>query len=247
MKQITIFLATLLLVVGSLSAQVATASPQPANDSVSHLNPTFPQWSIGAAVGLDLNVPVAGVAYMNEVSYVPQFGFGFALSVAYRPCKWFAVRSGLNLMDKNYFYMHKVTLDENDGTLGTLTSCKYLDLPVMADFSIGKKVRWHFLLGGYVGYWLSGHRMGTSFPLLNVDFSGFVDEPYPFNSVRDNRFDAGLIYGPALSITCSRRVDINIELLFLHGLTDVQKNYMMQLNPHYNTTALLQTGVTFKL
>lgn len=245
MKHRIIIFAVLLLAGGCLSAQNTESTAIPDNNGST--TASFSKWSVGATVGVDINVPIVGVAYMTDVEYGPRLGFGYGLNVAYRPFKWLAIRSGLNLLDKDYAFTHTISLGENQATLVNLTSCKYLDLPVMADFSVGKKVRWHLLFGGYIGYWLSGSRMGNTIPLMIVNDPGLVTEDYPFNSVRDNRFDAGLIYGPAMSIACSRVVDINIELLFFHGLTDVQKNYMMQLNPHYNTTTLLQAGVTFNL
>ena len=242
-----LFLA-FLIGAGCLSAQNVNASvAAPVDGDTDPLVTTFPQWAVGATIFADINSPSVGVAYMKDVTYGPQLGWGYAPNVAYRPNKWFAVRSGLYMMDKNYSFLHTLNMMEDSPTTGTNIKCKYLDMPLMVDFSVGRKVRWHLFLGGYVGYWMSGRRSGSAIPLSVSEYSGLVDEDYPFNSIRDNRFDAGLIYGPGMSIACSRFVDINIELLFFYGLTDVQKDYMMQLNPHYNTTTLLQAGVTFNL
>ena len=69
----------------------------------------------------------------------------------------------------------------------------YLQLPLMADFSVGSEVvRLHLMLGGYAGYWLSQCRTGyvyksTDDPTPNRGYDlSFVNEGY------DNRFDAGV-------------------------------------------------------
>ena len=246
MKHRIIIFAVLLLAGGCLSAQNnGTAAAKADGDTLAA--PTFPRWSIGAGIGLNINVPDVETAYMTNVVYNPSFGLGANLSVAYQPYKWLAVRSGIHFVPKNYTYLHSITVENQEGSLGSNTNCNYLDVPVMADFSIGGKVRWHLFLGGYVGYWLNGNRNGAAIPLGNRNDDGSFAENYVFNSTRDNRFDAGIIYGTGLGIACSRVVDINIDLLNLYGLTDVQKNYMMQLNPHYNTTFVLQAGVTINL
>lgn len=246
MKHRIIIFAVFLLAGGCLSAQNnGTAAAKADGDTLAA--PTFPRWSVGAGIGLNINVPDVETAYMTNVAYIPSFGLGANLSVAYQPYKWLAVRSGIHFIPKNYAYHHSITVENENAILGCNSNCNYLDVPVMADFSIGGKVRWHLFLGGYVGFWLNGSRNGVAIPLGNRNNDGSYAEDYVFNSTRDNRFDAGIIFGTGLGIACSRVVDINIDLLNLYGLTDVQKNYMMQLNPHYNTTFVLQAGVTINL
>ena len=214
MKHYFLLITALLLAGGCLSAQNnGTAAAKADGDTLAA--PTFPRWSVGAGIGLNINVPDVETAYMTNVAYNPSFGLGANLSVAYQPYKWLAVRSGIHFVPKNYTYLHSITVENQEGSVGSNT--------------------------------LNGNRNGAAIPLGNRNDDGSFAENYVFNSTRDNRFDAGIIFGTGLGIACSRVVDINIDLLNLYGLTDVQKNYMRQLNPHYNTTFVLQTGVTINL
>ena len=247
MKQRILIFTALLFACGCLTAQGKGAAAATADGDTVAV-PTFPCWSVGAGIGLNLNIPDVEMAYMTDAVYDPAFGLGGSLDVAYRPFTWLAVHSGIHFIPKNYTYLHTATVGDQTGAVGVnSTTCNYLDVPLMADLSIGRKVKWHLFFGGYIGFWLNGKRSGATIPLLNSDNDASFSEDYVFNSTRDNRFDAGVIFGTGLSIACSRVVDINIGFLNLYGVTDVQKNYMMQLNPHYNTTIVLQAGVSFNL
>ena len=103
--------------------------------------------------------------------------------------------------------------------------------------------------GGYGGWWLSGRREGQS---LSVSYlitgnqdDTFFDEEYKFNDSRDNRFDAGIVYGFAAQCTIAKKVELSAEMRWYYGLTDVQKNYMTNLNPRYNTTRVIQFGAAY--
>jgi hypothetical protein len=203
-------------------------------------------WYVGLMVGGSSNTLDVKKTIFNGLWYSAR-GLNVEARVGYQFNEWFGIRSGVELVSKNYATKLTVDYAGVSNKYQTYHQNQYLQLPLMADFSIGGKVRWHLFLGGYVGFWLNGSRNGVAIPLGNRNNDGSYAEDYVFNSTRDNRFDAGIIFGTGLGIACSRVVDINIDLLNLYGLTDVQKNYMRQLNPHYNTTFVLQAGVTINL
>ena len=101
-----------------------------------------------------------------------------------------------------------------------------------------------FFLGGYLGYWINGHIIGSEIPFLSLNDEG-VNNDYEFDSRRDNRFEAGLAYGLGLAIPLSNRLEMDIDLITHYGLTDMQKKYMRQQNPRYNTTTMLQLGLAY--
>ena len=244
MKKFYTFLL-LALCAGGMAAQQESGglSGQSGQDGVEAV-PFNPKWAVGVGLSANFNFHDGGTAFMKDVEYNPFMGAGFSINATYRLYKWLAFRTGAIIMMKNYQWSNTVVINENSVTLTTLNLNNYVNFPVMADLSIGKKVRWHLFLGAYAGYWSRGHRLGVAIPLIVVD-EAIVDEEYAFDSRRDNRFDAGLVYGIGMSIPCSKRIEIDIEALTHYGLTDVQKKYMRQQNARYNTTTMLQLGVAY--
>ena len=101
MRKTILFLAILAICGGSAFSQ--TTEPITNNTD----NPTNSQWTIGASVGVTLNVHDAGVGYMKAFSYTPYFGIGADLKVRYNVTNWLACRSGFYIMGKNYVLMHE--------------------------------------------------------------------------------------------------------------------------------------------
>ena len=184
---------------------------------------------------------------MKSLSYGSFIGGSYGVNVRYNPYRWLSFRVGAQRVAKNYSVTR--TLPGEDGetpTYGSLIYNTFWDVPVWADLSIGRKVRWHLFLGAYVGFWSKSSVKGTALPLSTVDLDLSFNESYTFDNTRDNRFDAGLNYGLGLSIPCSQHFGIDVEALWYYGLTDLQKPYMRELNPMYNTTILLQVGANYR-
>lgn len=245
----TLILAVALLTAVAASAQEAT---QPESDGTfrSSLLPSKAQapWSIGLYGGMTHNTHVVDMSYAEGMEYSAGSGLALGLTAAYHPTGWLALRAEPALVQKNY------RLDRNNRYVNfayTESTNNYLTLPVEAVLSLGRTFRVSGIVGLYGGYWLSGHRQGQS---LSVSYlvSGdeadtFFDENYTFNSQRDRRFDAGLSYGIALACTIFQRLDLSVELHYYYGLTDVQKSYMSQQNPRYNTTRAIRAGLSYWL
>lgn len=251
MKKNYLLLLTLLAVSTGLSAQTSNTNVNKKSGDATASETINGKWTIGVDVGATVTNHDASTAYMKTYSYVPQLGTSFGVDVRYQPYKWLAFRTGIHRIAKNYAFVQVDSININNvievAGRGELAKNWYLDVPFMADLSIGNKVRYHLFLGGYVGYWYGGSRNGNAQPLMTDRAMYLYDESYTFDKARDNRFEAGLAYGLGLSIPCSAHFGIDVNMHMYYGLTDTQKNNTRQHIPHYNTTFLLQVGATYTL
>lgn len=145
-------------------------------------------------------------------------GFSLSIPAGYQFCEWFGIRSGLTLLSKSY----ATDLVLNQQAYGTTYRDLYLQLPVMADFSVGSEaVRLHGMVGGYAAWWMSQYRNGLlSFP-ANSYYWGTT---YAFNSDLDSRIDAGIACGLALSIRVTAGWQLLFEGNYYHSLTSIMKS-----------------------
>ena len=203
-------------------------------------------WSIGFYAGTTENHLEIDVSYATDMKYSDADGVLYGLFGEYHLTGWFSFRGEMDFVQKNY------RMDRSHKYLYfvyTEATNNYLSVPVMAVLSLGRSFRVSGFVGAYAGYWLSGHREGQSLSVSylisgNMDDTYFSDG-YSFNKQRDNRFDAGLVYGFGIRYAIARKLDLTAEMRYLYGLTDMQKAYMTDLNPRYNTTKTLQIGVGY--
>jgi hypothetical protein len=73
------------------------------------------------------------------------------------------------------------------------------------------------------------------------------DEDVEFNDKRDNRIDKGFTWGAGISGWIKGRIEVGAEVRWYYGIEDIQKPYMRNLNPRYNTTFAIQGGVSYWL
>lgn len=206
------------------------------------------RWSFGLFAGPDNNHHVIDVAYATDMKYTDGKGLTAGVMANWHPWGWLSLRADLVYVEKNY------RLDRDNRYLPfvfTEYEDSYFSFPVTAVLSFGRTFRVIGIFGGYVGYWLSGHRSGQSLSVTYLvtgsEEDTYFDSDYEFNDVRDNRFDAGLVFGTGIRCAIARKVDLSAELRWYYGLTDIQKNYMTNLNPRYNTTRTLQFGIAYWL
>ncbi len=200
--------------------------------------------SVGLFGGSSMNRYDIDVAYAVDMQYSEKSGYTMGLSAAYHPTGWFSLQADFVVVQKNW------RLDRTNRYVSfvyTEATNNYLSLPVTVNISLGRTFRVNGFFGGYVGYWLSGHRSGMSYGIIESGDNTRFDDDYEFSDVRDNRFDAGLTYGVGLRCTIVKKIELSGELRWYYGLTDLQKNYMTNLNPRYYTTRALQFGVGYWL
>lgn len=242
------FFVLTILVSLAACAFAQSVETTPSNESGQPVNSTLERkWSVGIDLAGTANIPATDVAFMTHMSYIPRIGLSYGAHVGYQPFKWLGFRTGLYSIAKNYLITRTTTINDVEFGSASMMLNTYLNVPFMADLSIGRKVRYHLFLGAYAGYWYKAKLIGSSQVVTIVDEGVLYNQDYEFNSTRDNRFDAGLNYGLGLSIPFSQRVGFNVEMLWYYGLTDIHKVYMREHSPFYNTTFLLQVGATFNL
>ena len=230
------------------------AGVQAQTDSVPAATPArATHWTLGLLGGIDRNYHQVDMSYMKDIIY-DKFTTGATLGLraTYNPWKWIGLRADVVLIEKNY-HMDHVTKREYQQDIITQTTTEnlYLNVPLMLDLSFGRRVRVHLSGGGYVGYWLSSHRSGTSYSMTYMMYgdeeSNTFDEDVPFNETRDNRLDAGFAYGGGLSVNIWKGLDVSAEVRYYYGVLDIQNDYMRNLNPRYNTTLAFQGSITWSL
>ena len=240
MKKHLLLLLTLLTVAGAAKAQEATT------DSAASPKERTRHFALGVLGGMDRNYHTVDMAYMTEFKYDKYSpGYTFGIQATYAPLKWFSLRTDVVMVQKNYHMDH--VLPQQRINTNTTTENNYLNVPVTLRLSLGRAFRVHVFGGGYVGYWLSSRRYGVSYSMSHEEDADKFDEVRPFNEVRDNRFDAGLVYGAGISGIIIKKIEVGAEVRWFYGLTDIQNNYMRHQSPRYNTTFVIQGGVSYWL
>ena len=194
--------------------------------------------------------------YAYDMRYEERGGFTVGIPVQYDFFDWLGVRAEVSFVQKG----HKMHRTDVWNKLHTDTRNNYLHVPVMARFSFGgQRVRGFLNAGGYIGGWLSSHREGLTFRWFGDesedDVNGWItpgnsyefDEKVPFDSRRDNRFEAGLAGGIGVACRVAPRVEVEVEGRCYYALTDMQKAYMKFQTPRYNTTFVIQAGCNILL
>lgn len=191
-----------------------------------------------------------------EGEYFSRRGLNLEARFGYQFNEWFGIRSGLQLMSKNYSADLNVKYLDNVSTYATDNQNLYLQLPVMADLSLGgEAVRIHFMAGGYAGWWASQWRHGYVY--VAGDPRPFSGDAYHFvspedDSFGDRRFDAGLAGGLGLELRVAPAWRLFFEGNYYHGLISTSKGSFMdaegmQVNyKTYNRTWTFGMGITYQ-
>lgn len=225
----------------SLSAQSPADSTSTAADSA-----MFVPWRVGFTLGANYNFHQAPQAYTTYV-YTLTPGLEIGLSVKYYFKPWLGVRADLLSMMRNYTQMNTIEFNDQELSPFAITNLNsYVLLPVMADFSCGKRVRFHGNVGFYLGYWTNMQRAGANaMPVAGSEVAEF-DETTEFNKERDNRFTAGIATGLGMSFPMGKHLEGSVEANCLYDLTDSKKVISRHHFPHYNTTLTAQLGLAYK-
>ncbi len=200
---------------------------------------------IGVTGGYAHNHLATSTGYRPFSKYEDRGGFVAGVPLGYKITEWFSVHAEILVVQKNYsrmrteFYYYDPLPYEN-------VRNTYLQLPVMPRFSFGgKNLRGFCTLGGFVGFWTGSHIKGLT--LDNDIIPYHYNEKFSFDKRRDNRVEAGLAAGAGLEYNLKNFCTFVVEGRFYYGLTDLQKNYMIQQIPRYNSTITVQAGVHFNI
>ena len=205
----------------------------------------FAQWSVGAYGGVSFtNIDRSQAGRIDE-TYIPLLGQNYGAKTIYTVNSWFAIRADLNVMQRNHRlqrhldYLSPVYTDH----LNT-----YLTLPLITDYSFGvERLHGHLLLGGFVGYWLLQRVKGITYGMTDYEvFFNDFDEQRPYTN-QDNRFDAGLLGGMALSYSLNSHIDLSLDAILYYDLVSHHKGYINLQDYRYLTTSSLTLGISYKI
>ncbi len=200
------------------------------------------QFGIGLKGGLDFNSVTRSNSGRIDETYHAKNGADYGIILSYQINEWFALRANVEMLSRSH------TMKRNlNAVKGLYTDYKnqYLTVPVMADFTFGgARVRGHFMMGGYVSYWMMANVSGNTFDLYNKIRP--FNEKMEFNEYH-NRFVAGLVAGPGLSVALTEKISLELDALLYYDLVSYMKVSKVSPDPRYNNTASLTLGVIYKL
>jgi hypothetical protein len=200
------------------------------------------QLGIGLKGGLDFNSVTRSNSGRIDEAYHAKNGADYGIILSYQINEWFALRANVEMLSRSH------TMKRNlNAVKGLYTDYKnqYLTVPVMADFTFGgARVRGHFMMGGYVSYWMMANVSGNTFDLYNKIRP--FNEKMEFNEYH-NRFVAGLVAGPGLSVALTEKISLELDALLYYDLVSYMKVSKVSPDPRYNNTASLTLGVIYKL
>lgn len=202
------------------------------------------QLKIGLSAGVTNNSLETSSLYRSFEEYNSQQGFTIAIPLQYYFTDWFALGADVSYIQKNYLWKR------NDIFSGIYQQTRngYFQVPLMTHFSFGnQQVKGFVNAGGYLGYWASSRIKGQALNIFDFETLYAYQESYDFNSKRDNRWEAGLLAGIGLEYAINTTYSLFVEARYFYGLTDLQKNYMVQQIPRYNSTVAIQVGCLVQL
>ena len=238
---------------------VPVLAPVPAAPAPPVVIATKRRSTIGLAGGWDYNAINTNISNFAFTGYQPRSGFAASLPLHFAIGDWFAINSGVNYRQKNYqwyrtgFYAGEYIDYRNS----------YFQLPLTLEASFGGQ-HWRGFAeaGGFAGYWTGGHIKGAlpnffnpiypepapapSGTLLMLNSVYKFSQGYDFNSNRDNRVELGWTASLGIRLE-EERWQAFIKMELQQGLTNLQKNYMINEVPRYNITETIVGGVAIPL
>ena len=209
--------------------------------------PRTRHFSFGITAGMDRNYHVVDMSYMSDMKFDNyRTGYVYGVKIGYAPQQWLSFNIGAVMIQKNYHMDHVFRYYNLFYSLPTTTTNEYINVPLDMKLSIGRVVKIHAFGGIYGGYWLKSHRKGVTYSFSNDRECPF-DEDVEFNEKRDNRIDKGFTWGAGISGKILGRIEVGAEVRWFYGTEDIQKPYMLNLNPRYNTTIAIQAGLSYWL
>ncbi|WP_343561681.1 porin family protein [Sphingobacterium sp.] len=218
------------------------------------------KFEIGISGGYTHNVLTTTDGYRVFTNLKGRSGFQLGIPVRYNINEWFAVQAEPSYIQKNY------KLQRNDFFEGVFHKVRngYFQLPLIAHFSFGgSRLRGFMNAGGFAAYWGSSQVKGATASVFDnpPDLDDMAqlhsiyqirgkyeyDEKYSFDKRRDKRLEFGLIGGMGIEYKILERYKLVAEGRYNYGLSDNQKDYMLNQISRYNNTLGIQIGVLYQL
>ena len=206
------------------------------------------QWKIGIEGGVVHNTLLVSKCYDYDRHYTGATNGIIGIPVRYDFRDWFGLQAEVSYLAKNYSMYRS---DIYEGNYYNYTN-SYINIPLFARFSFGgAKVRGYVLVGGFLGTWIDSYVEGNQMRYFHPEDplnSGYhFDEKVPFDSRRDNRFDAGVSGAIGVEYQLAKRFSVFVEGRYLYSLSDMQKEYMLKQPSKHNSTFAFQLGFMYTI
>ena len=199
------------------------------------------QWRAGISGGGTYNWFSINTQYQTDYRYDGAWGWSAAAFGQYNFFDWLGLRFELEATERNHrFYRSGIY----SGTRYTNHNT-YMQLPVMVQFSFGgSKVRGFVNTGVYAGYWLYGRQKGSDYDTLSGRIFD-INNPYAFQSEKDQRADFGLAGGLGLEYRFLEHWAMHVEGRCYYSFISTVKPYMVIKDYRFNTTLGIQAGFSY--
>jgi hypothetical protein len=241
MKKAAFIVALLFLIFSLGPAFGQETEPQSEDDAFHHLY-------IGLSGGYAYNTLYTSDGYRTFTHYEAGHAFTAGLTARWAFFNWLSLQIEAAFIQKNY---SQVRTEQFAPVQYTITN-SFIDFPIFANLNwpVYKGLGLFVNLGVSLGVWVHSRTKGVmreftqSFWDGNIPLYYSYDEDVPFDSRRDNQFDAGLLAGLGVKYDF-KPFCVYIEGRFNYGLTDLQKDYMKNKVPRINDTITVQAGIQF--
>ena len=208
------------------------------------------QWRVGASGGATYNWYHIDTQYQTDYRYEGAWGWNAAVFTQYNFRDWIGLRAEVEAAERNYrFYRSGIYAGTNYTYHNT-----YVQVPVMAQFSFGAvntpewpkggKVRGFLNVGVYAGYWAASRQKGTFYDSMS-GITSKVNDPYIYQSEKDQRADFGLVGGIGIEYQPVAHWAIHAEGRCYYGFISTVKQYMLIKDYRYNTTIGMNIGFAY--
>jgi Outer membrane protein beta-barrel domain len=160
--------------------------------------------------------------------------------------KKFGIKTMLQY-DQNGYKLKNISIEDPNGNTisnnGNVTIRNtYLNIPILAEYSVGEKVKVNFNAGPFIGIGLS------NFIFYNIDGLSAIGEPFPKKQKSDSykKFNLGLSLGVNVSVPINNKVDFNFGIKDNIGVTNIFKIIPFDNTLHLNAFSVLG-GVSFRM
>lgn len=216
------------------------------------------QMYIGIEGGYTNNFLNTSVMNRSYTRHVNLGGYNVGVFCKRSVSKVFAVRAGIELMQKNYSFERT---EKYKGIYENYYNT-YCQLPVTLQIDVfkRKKVNLAFNTGVFGAYWVSSKLKGTIPNVFNTTNEMDTDgqsiqnfkitdyfENYSFEKRIDNRLEFGLLAGVNFLFNLNDKKGIFVEYNYYWSLTDMQKKYMINQAPKKNQSSAFAFGFLLKL
>lgn len=170
----------------------------------------------------------------------PDIGFIVGINLMYHFNNTISLRTGLNFERKSFKYKDFPIVGLFSTKYATdIWAFDYLVLPIMGQYSFGKKKN-VYIMGGM----FSGFLYNNQYSRKN--YYSNATEIYRFNDFieRFNRFEFGITSGVGFSLPLDNKLLISFEIRNNYGLTNIKKS---DINTFYSNTIIGIFGISYKI